>query len=166
MADSDDRWAELAERVDRLERRIDASDPSPASADTDTFWVLKGLSERVGQPAVVFAGAVELPGQRPVEWQIGHLAEPLLQRDWSVHASSLSALGHPVRLQILQLVATGEATTASQLSQSPDLGSTGQIYHHLRQLVAAGWLRTTTRGQHVIPPERVVPLLVVLAAST
>ncbi len=43
-------------------------------------------------------------------------------------------------------------------------GTSGQLYHHLRQLVAAGWLRTAGRGRYEVPPARVVPLLVVLAA--
>ena len=58
------------------------------------------------------------------------------------------------------------ATTAADLADTPGLGSTGQIYHHLRQLVGAGWLRATTRGRHEVPPERLVPLLVILGAST
>lgn len=96
---------------------------------------------------------------------MGHDSASLLEEDWTVHAAALTALGHPSRLRILQLVARGEASTAAEMAHADGLGTTGQIYHHLRQLVAAGWLRTTTKGRHEVPVERLVPLLVVLTAS-
>ena len=102
----------------------------------------------------------------PVRWQLTHDSDQLMELDWTTLAPALSALGHPARLRILQLVARSEATTAADLADTPGLGSTGQIYHHLRQLVGAGWLRATTRGRHEVPPERLVPLLVILGAST
>lgn len=102
----------------------------------------------------------------PVRWQLTLDSDQLLELDWTTLAPALSALGHPARLLILQLIARGEATTAADLADTPDLGSTGQIYHHLRQLVGAGWLRATARGRHEVPPERLVPLVVVLGAST
>lgn len=117
------------------------------------------------EPAVIYAGRVDLPQQRPVEWQLGNRSADLLDRGWTDRAPALAALGHPVRLQILQLVARGEAGTAAELARNPSLGSTGQIYHHLRQLVSAGWLQTRGKGRHAVPPERVVPLLVILSAS-
>ncbi|CAA9292407.1 MAG: hypothetical protein AVDCRST_MAG48-635 [uncultured Friedmanniella sp.] len=88
-----------------------------------------------------------------------------MSTDWAASVPALAALGHPSRMQILQLVAAGRARTAAELAHAEGLGTTGQIYHHLRQLVAGGWLRVTTRGQHQVPAERLVPLLVVLAAT-
>lgn len=57
------------------------------------------------------------------------------------------------------------AAAAAELAQTEGLGTTGPIYHHLRQLVAAGWLRITTKGQHRSPAEHLVPLVMVLGAS-
>ena len=34
------------------------------------------------------------------------------------------------------------------------LGTTGQAYHHLRQLAAVGWLHSTGRGRYEVPPHR------------
>jgi DNA-binding transcriptional ArsR family regulator len=168
--------AALAERVRRLEERVgehptDRSEPDGAGTSTstgtgtDTFWILEGLEQRVGPRAVAYAGSV-VRDDGPVRWQLTLDSEQLLELDWTTLVPALSALGHPARLLILQLIARGEATTAADLADTPDLGSTGQIYHHLRQLVGAGWLRATTRGRHEVPPERLVPLLVVLGAST
>ena len=156
----------LARRVERLEQRLDGHpERSDADRQADRFWALTGLKEHVGQPAVVYAGVAELGGRPPVEWQMGHLNQTLLDEDWRDHSAALASLGHPVRLEILQLVARGPDATAAELAERLGHGTTGQIYHHLRQLVAAGWLRSTTRGRHQIPPERVVPLLAILAAS-
>ncbi len=139
--------------------------PGPAGRDGDTFWILDGLEQRVGPRAVAYAGSLVTDGG-PVRWQLTHDSDQLIELDWTTLAPALNALGHPARLRILQLVARGEATTAADLADTPGLGSTGQIYHHLRQLVGAGWLGATTKGRHEVPPERLVPLLVVLAAST
>ena len=164
---TEDRLADLQRRLEEIERRFAAADAEieprvPAVAET--FWVLEGLRS-LPDPVVIFAGRAELPGQRLIEWQLGAGSADLLDRAWTDLAPALAALGHPVRLQILQLVARGEAGTAAELARDPSLGSTGQIYHHLRQLVSAGWLQTRSRGRHAVPPERVVPLLVILSAS-
>lgn len=161
-------YADLAERVRRLEERLggqpsgSGSGPGP---DSETFWILAGLEERHGPRAVAYAGSLEVD-HGPVRWQVTHDTDQVLDQDWTALAPGLSALGHPARLRILQLVARGEATAAADLADTPGLGSTGQIYHHLRQLTVAGWLRATTRGHHEVPAERLVPLLVILGAST
>lgn len=158
---------ELAERVRRLEDLLDGQHSRPISApdDADPFWILDGLEQRHGRQVVAYAGSTSVD-DAPVRWQMTYDSSQLIELDWTTLASALGALGHPARLQILQLVARREATTAADLANTPSLGSTGQIYHHLRQLVAAGWLRATTKGRHEIPPERLVPLLVILAAAT
>jgi len=159
---------DLAERVRRLEALVTglpSGEPDSVGPAADTFWILEGLEQRLGPGAIAYAGSV-VRDDGPVRWQLTHDSDQLLELDWTALASPLSALGHPARLRILQLVARSEATTAADLADTPGLGSTGQIYHHLRQLVGAGWLRATTRGRHEVPPERLVPLLVILGAST
>jgi hypothetical protein len=162
---TDDRLAELERRVARLEGLAEpgpGAEPVPVGA----FWALAGLTERAAgleQGAVVYAGHVDI-GDGPVDWQITTAAGDLAGQEWADLAEPLGALGHPVRLRLLQAIATGTHTTA-QLQELPGLGTTGQIYHHLRALTSAGWLRAGGRGSWAVPPERVVPLLVVLAAA-
>lgn len=159
----------LAERVARLEERVARLErPRPAPADRpdadETFWALHGLKDRAADPgAVLFTGSVTLPSGEHYEWQQGHPVDDLLADDWSQAADTLTALAHPVRLLLLREILQGARTTA-ELAAHERLGTTGQLYHHLRQLVAAGWLRTTARGRYGVPGERVVPLLTVLAA--
>ena len=159
--------AELASRVARIEQRLDhgATPTSVPPERADTFWAIAELKRREFSPAVVYAGVVHDASGAAVEWQMAHDSTALTDEDWTPLAPALAALGHPTRLQILQLIARGEAATAADLAHADGLGTTGQIYHHLRQLVSAGWLRTTTKGRHQVPPERLVPLLVILGAS-
>lgn len=58
----------------------------------------------------------------------------------------------------------GVRTTAA-LTDLDVVGTSGQLYHHLRPLLAAGWLRQAARGRYEVPADRVVPLLVVLSAT-
>ena len=161
--------AELLERVRRIEERLgldaDATEPSPLAAPTgEAWWLLQELQRRGLDAAVVYAGRLSGP-DGPVQWQITESTDRLLDTGWSAAAAPLAALGHPSRLQILQLVAQGRARTATELAGTEGLGTTGQIYHHLRQLVATGLLRPTAHGRHEVPPGRLVPLLVLLSAA-
>ena len=170
--------AELAERLAGLEDRVRRLErgpvrpPAPAASATgepvglrDRFWALEGLKERLpaGDGAVVFTGVVPTPGGW-YEWQWGASSGELLEADWSQRSAGLAALGHPVRLGLLRQVLSGAGTVA-ELQERAALGTSGQLYHHLRQLVNAGWLRSAARGRYAVPPDRVVPLLVVLAAA-
>jgi hypothetical protein len=164
-----ERLALLEERVARLERTAPPAPAEGAGAEGigdepgEVFWALRGLKERAGD-AVLFTGSVTLPDGEHYEWQQGHPAADLMADDWSQAADALTALAHPVRLMLLREILAGAHGTA-ELAAHERLGTTGQLYHHLRQLVAAGWLRTTARGQYAVPGERVVPILTILAAT-
>ncbi|MEU8626781.1 helix-turn-helix domain-containing protein [Streptomyces sp. NPDC048669] len=174
---------ELEERVSELERRLEAlvgdrpDVPRPTGAD---FWALEGLKQQLSgagtdDGGVLYTGAVRLPTGERYEWQYSALTEQLLEdgeagdpgepgADWSDAAESFAALGHPVRLRLLREILGGRRT-AAELAALDETGTTGQIYHHLRQLTGAGWLHTTGRGRYEVPGARVVPLLVALTTA-
>jgi hypothetical protein len=161
-----ERWDELEARLRAVELRlgIGATD-RPTVPNPEAFWVLDGLRARGGQ-GVVFAGEVHTTAG-PVAWQYGLPADALLdtdEGDVESAAARLAALGHPVRLRLLLAVLRG-ATGPAELAEVPGIGTSGQIYHHIRTLTAAGWLRASGRGQVQVPAERVVPLLVALATT-
>nr|WSZ97025.1 winged helix-turn-helix domain-containing protein [Streptomyces sp. NBC_00857] len=182
---------ELEDRVAELERRLAALEDvrretgdgggvrggeadqrpgrEPDRLEEGDFWALQRLKkelDRTGSPSggVLFTGAVRLPTEERYEWQYGTLTDALLDADWSLSAESFAALGHAVRLRLLREILDGRRT-AAELAELDEIGTTGQIYHHLRQLTGAGWLHTTGRGRYEIPGVRVVPLLVMLSAA-
>jgi DNA-binding transcriptional ArsR family regulator len=127
------------------------------------LWLLQELRNRYPAAAVIFGGAADT-AHGPVAWQWGVSTQRLKEQDWEPAAGVLDALSHPIRLRLLQQVLNGTATTA-ELAEDETLGTTGQLHHHLRALVAAGWLTSTGRGRWSIPAPRVIPLLVVVAAT-
>ncbi|HIT76766.1 MAG TPA: helix-turn-helix transcriptional regulator [Candidatus Avipropionibacterium avicola] len=158
----DERLAALEEAIAELSTRR-VAEPSSDPGD-DQFWIVNEL-ERQDLEVVTFAGRLEVPDAGPVHWQYGQGAAELAERDWSELAATMDALAHPVRLRLVQLVHCGVRTTA-ELQQQEGLGTTGQLHHHLRQLVAAGWLTSPRRGHYEVPATRVVPLLTIMLAAT
>ncbi|PGH46276.1 ArsR family transcriptional regulator [Micromonospora sp. WMMA1996] len=165
MASVEERLAALEAQVARL---VGAAPPAEAddTAPEDVFWALAGLKRRVpadGPGAVLYTGTVHT-ADRHYDWQYGATVDDLLDGDWPALAGTLTALAHPVRLRLLREILGGRHGTA-ELADLDGLGTTGQLHHHLRQLAAAGWLRSGARGRYDIPPERVVPLLAILTAA-
>jgi hypothetical protein len=169
-----ERLADLEARVADLEREArpgsasEAAEVPQALAETaysERFFALEALKRRAPEDGmVVFAGVVPAEGSEPLQWQYGRTVGDIEGLDWSSLAGNLDALGHPVRLSLLQAVHSGTATVA-ELKERAEFGTSGQIYHHINLLVASGWLVTRRRGHYVIPPERLVPLMVVLTAA-
>lgn len=63
------------------------------------------------------------------------------------HAEQLSALGHPLRLQILRFVVQGDpqGTAAGDIQAHVDLPAS-TLSHHLKRLVEAGLFTTRNEG--------------------
>ena len=165
--------ASLTKRMDELEKNASTKPPAaPAtsSLDPDTFWALNGLRVRIEKNSssaggeVMLLGSVELPDGTPAAWQQGAETTSLLGSDWSDLAAAFASLGHPVRLELLRHILAGTHST-SALGELGSLGTTGQLHHHLRQLVSAGWVRQSGRGSYEVPATRIVPLLVMMAGA-
>lgn len=157
------RLAALERRVRRLESPADAGSSNGNTADR--FWALTGLRERLADSSgqVLFTGLTNLPSGEVYEWQQGASTDALLDLDWSQLSAPFAALGHPVRLELLRRVLHGHHAVG-ELQELVELSTTGQLYHHVKQLIAAGWLRAAGRGHYAVPGERVIPLLVFLSA--
>lgn len=143
-----------------------AASSTPArSTEDDPYWVLTGLADRYPDDDVVLYGGTMSTGGGDYRWQYGLPTQTVLEGDFADAAPALSALSHPVRLALLQAVLTGTHATAD-LAALPGLGTSGQVYHHLNQLSAAGWLRSPRRGRWEVPGERTIPLLALVMAAT
>ncbi|MEV6278473.1 winged helix-turn-helix domain-containing protein [Nocardia sp. NPDC051832] len=165
----------LAERVTELEQRLaklEAAQEVPvqiAMPVDEELWALHRLKHGYAADdelngGVLFTGSVRLPPGEQYGWQSSFSTDDLLLDDADEAAECLAALGSPVRLRLLRAILAGRRT-AAELAGLPEVGTSGQIYHHLRQLAAVGWLQTAGRGRFEVPAGRVVPLLVALASS-
>lgn len=136
------RVEELTERVEALEVRLAAVSGQQGTALLDDC------------------------GQATSDEQVETLVRDALAGSaTAVLATRLAALSNPVRLQILSAILVG-VTSAGRLAELRGMGTTGQIYHHLRILVDAGWLYTPTRGEFRVPKERSRALVAIIAAAT
>ncbi|WP_058888563.1 ArsR/SmtB family transcription factor [Nesterenkonia jeotgali] len=158
---------DLSTRLAQVEARLAALEspqPPTSPADQDEiFWALEGLKQRTADSsgAVLMTGAVTVPKGHHAHWQMQGSVQEMFATDFASRAESLSALAHPVRLQLIQRLLT-DASTVEEIRDAGDFGTTGQVYHHLRQLVAAGWVTTLGSGRYEVPPAKIVPLLVIL----
>jgi DNA-binding HxlR family transcriptional regulator len=155
----------LEAQLHDLRLSLSPDDAARLRHQEEPFWALNTLREKLQDQAgsILFTGISTLPPGQQVEWQREHRLTELLKVDWQDFASALSALGHPVRLGILQAMLRGQHAT-QELQQLPEMGTSGQLYHHLRELQISGWVRQVGRNNYVIQETRIIPLLTVLAA--
>ncbi len=174
---------EIERRFEAIERALAALTAEPAKAartartapkatagdaSADTYWALNGLQTAdkaagIERGSVLYTGDITLPSGARYAWQKQLSTDALLSTDWLGLAGVVTALGHPVRLRILRHCLGHERST-QELLELDGMGTTGQLFHHLKTLQAAGWLRSLQRGHYQIPGERAVPLLAVLSA--
>jgi hypothetical protein len=167
----------LRARLDELEDRVAALEGgrSPAGVPVPKggeFWVLEKLQERTGPShesdrssgSLVFAGLTTTRGAGSLVWQEEHSLPDVMEADWRPAASLLSALAHPIRLELLRRLLDGARSTAD-LQEIPDLGTTGQLYHHLRDLQAAGLVVQRGRNHYAVAADKVVPCLILVTAA-
>jgi DNA-binding transcriptional ArsR family regulator len=166
------RVSELERRVALLENGPGLAHPGTAILDTDRFWALAKLAERTGPEferdgvagSLLYAGRTTTPGGGDLIWQAEHPLPGVLADGWEDAATVLGALGNPVRLEIVRRILLG-GETVQELQEIPGLGTSGQLYHHLRDLQAAGLVTQRRRGRYGVPPDKVVPALVIIAAA-
>lgn len=160
----------VASRLDDIEAMLAVVLERSANAETHDRqgdpWLLSGIDAEIGEAegGLAYGGRARLPDGREAVWQMAHPSSELLGNDWTDLEEPLRALGHRHRLELLKELLL-KPQTALQLAESGRHGTTGQIYNHLRQLVGAGWLSTAVRGVYGVPTQRVISLLVILAAA-
>jgi DNA-binding transcriptional ArsR family regulator len=167
------RMSELERRVALLEDRRGEHQPQRPVVDAERFWALARLAERSGPEfdqdgvagSLLYAGRATTPGGGDLIWQAEHPLPGLLAEGWRDAADVLAALGNPVRLEIVRRLLLG-GETVQQLQEIPELGTSGQLYHHLRDLQTAGLVTQRRRGRYGVAPDKVVPALIIIAAAT
>jgi DNA-binding transcriptional ArsR family regulator len=171
MTDQEHRLDDLERRVAGLEM-LAAGAGQTQPAQIQDLRQLDELRRREGpryerggmRGAIIYAGSAKL-GDREVLWAGEHGLPRIWDLDRSSVARLLAALAHPARLALVRALLAGERSS-QELQSVIDSGSAGQLYHHLRDLIAAGVVDQTGRSRYWIADSRVVPLLVILAAAS
>lgn len=76
----------------------------------------------------------------------------------------LAALASMPRLALYRAVLEQPATS-SELMKAAGLNTTGQLYHHLRELIGAGLIAQEGRDRYAVVPERLPAARTILGAA-
>lgn len=145
--------AGLAERVTRLEAR----ERQPLKA------VLTRELEPPERGRIVYSGLGPWDGQSVV-WQMDRAWDEVIDQEPDGIAGVFSALSSPVRIRIMGALLGGPATTAA-LTERVDVGTSGQLFHHLKDLLATGLVHQPRRGVYALRAQHVLPVLAALSAA-
>lgn len=144
---------DLLRRIDDLEKRVAA---------------LEGA--RTAQHVPASGGVVEYRGTltEPAEltWRISADPAQVLALDNGPRTEVLAALGHPARAAIVRLLALEGSQNSAALQEAAGLGSSGQLYHHLKSLTSCGLVEQDKRGSYRLRPQAAIPALVLLTAAS
>jgi DNA-binding transcriptional ArsR family regulator len=155
--------AALAERVARLEGAGEPPRRSAAAAHELLRQLTAGGSEATGAATVVYAGAGPWETST-VAWQMDRTWDDVTSASTEAIARVLSALANGTRLRIVAELLGGRLTTG-ELGDRLDQPSPGQLFHHLRELLAADVIHQPDRGTYEIRRQHVVPLFAVMSAA-
>ena len=140
--------ADLTRRVDRLEGKASEA-VAPLQAK---------------DPHVTYSGTGPWR-DGVIVWQIIRGWNAVLKETGERSATLFSALANPSRLRIVAELMAGEEVTTAVLARRLDQPSTGQLFHHLKELLAAGVIYQPVRGTYAIRREHAVPLLTMMCAA-
>jgi len=175
--------AELEQAIRDLQDRVAALEhehepkrsrrrPRPELGLVDALDALDALGELTEPPAgpgapagtIAYAGVAQFGADR-LAWQMIHSVPDLLALDEDRVARQLAAMASPVRLRILRELAAGPLQT-HDLQERLGEPSAGQLYHHLRELLATGLVNQPRRSVYEVPDRAAIPLLALLACAS
>ncbi|WP_416309522.1 ArsR/SmtB family transcription factor [Saccharopolyspora sp. NFXS83] len=144
----------------------------------DVHSRLAALEQRVAELEGRPAAPAREPSGGSVAYQ-GRLGEPLAL-EWNIHVDPvqvldlpdaprtdvLAALGHPLRAALVRRLAESGPATTAELQEAAELGSTGQLYHHIKSLTGCGLVEQDKRGSYRLRSQATVPALVLLTAAS
>ncbi|MFR9729146.1 ArsR/SmtB family transcription factor [Saccharopolyspora sp. MS10] len=139
-------------RLEELERRVAALEGRPTADREPSGGVVE------------YAGTLNEPVQ--LEWNIRADPAQVLDLPDTPRTEVLAALGHPLRAAVVRRLAEVGRASAAELQEAAEIGSTGQLYHHLKSLTGCGLVEQDKRGSYRLRPAATVPALVLLTAAS
>lgn len=127
--------------------RVSAMQASP-SPDEDT------LSTGTIQGTFSIVGSL-LIGEQRSNIRVQEQVHSFFDADSEQVAQVIAAMGNPHRVTLLRALFQGPRT-ALQLQEELAMGSVGQLYHHLKELVATGLVIQSRRSTYSITPAKMM----------
>ena len=178
MRDPQERLAELEALVAELRTRLLAVEerlsPSPAGGAPRATFLQKAASQaEEGDSAgsatpspsgeLSLSGSVQV-GDQSYRLRIRESTRPFFEAAPKQLAQLFTALGSPHRIIIMRTLCEGPRT-ALQLQEALGMSSVGQLYHHLRELVAVGLVTQQPRSAYTIAPAKLMWIYLILAVG-
>ncbi len=176
MPDPQDRLHALEEQMAVFQTRLAALEDLVSSQRQEGaasgFPLAEEISDHESHPlqtgtvqgTLRYAGAIQI-GERPFRFQQTLTVASIFAAPPEVFAQIFTALSSPHRVIILRTLCE-RACTAQQLQEILGMGSSGQLYHHLKELMAAGLITQRERSSaYTIDPAKVIPICAVLMVS-
>jgi DNA-binding HxlR family transcriptional regulator len=157
--------SEVTRRLASLERtapRAGAARPLGEHRE-DPGLPATGPDQAGAEATVAFSGKGQFGAQRVMINQRATLSQ-VLAADPEGVTRVFAGLASPARLALLRALVHGPCSS-QQLREELDDPSAGQLYHHLRELLAAGLVIQPSRSVYAIPPGKVVTVCVAISAA-
>lgn len=179
MGESQDRLATVEQRLDHLQARVETLEArmsptppagaEPASPQTPDLTTL--LHPGTGLPAqedalsgeVLYAGVFEVP-HKHLRIQRRQNLPAVFEASPEPLAQIFAALSSPHRVTILRTLCQGSHSSQS-LQELLGMSSAGQLYHHLKELLAAGLIVQRGRRDYEIAPGQEISICLALVAA-
>jgi DNA-binding transcriptional ArsR family regulator len=176
MPDPQDRLHALEEQMAAFQTRLTALEDLVSSQRQEgaasAFPLAEATSDHELHPpqtgtvqgTLRYAGSIQI-GERPFRFQQTLTVASIFEAEPSLMASIFAALSSPHRVIILRTLCE-RACTAQQLQEVLGMGSSGQLYHHLKELMAAGLIAQRERSSaYTIDPAKVIPICAALMVA-
>jgi ArsR family transcriptional regulator, arsenate/arsenite/antimonite-responsive transcriptional repressor len=142
----------LLQRVELLEHRLPAAGAETQPAESPAHGFL------------TYDGSIELGGKQ-LKMRSRRPATAAFSADAESVARIFGALGSPHRILMVRALCDGPKT-GQQLEESAGISSTGQLYHHLKELLAAGLVTQPARSLYALRPASIIALCVALMLAS
>jgi helix-turn-helix protein len=173
MSDLEDRLTALEKQVVDLQTRLTVIEGTlprsvPGLPPLPTLPALPSssvdhepLQERETLQGVLSCEGSLQFAEQDVRWRQRLALQPIFAASPELLAQLFAALSSPHRVIILRTLCEGPRTS-QQLQELLGMGSAGQLYHHLKELLATGLILQRGRSAYTIEPTKVIPVCIAL----
>ncbi|MBO0745095.1 MAG: winged helix-turn-helix transcriptional regulator [Candidatus Dormibacteraeota bacterium] len=159
----DDRLESIERQLEEVLRRLEAVEGAPAEVEPEAASppLPKGAGDVHG--TLDLSGSIWLGERRLLLHSRVQIAETLAA-DPELVARVFAAMGSPFRILILRALLEGPRTS-HELQTMLGVRAVGQLYHHLKELQAAGLIVQRRRSVYAMRGKRVVAVCIAFAAA-